>query len=241
MWHRIEAADPPTRQGPYPRDGAGRRGNLCAAGAVIHAVARDADVEAFLGRGCLGAMDCKGFLAGHTDYLDGVLGAAEAAEFARHVDECPSCARYHRVLVKGRELLRTLPAIEPSRDFHSRLQHRLYHLIDGPQLDYGSRTSGTSTTAAVAIALLMAIAAWSPLIRAETPQIELPAIVVDEPRAASLGHAFPLFSTTDYALLAPTGSRSELPWSYSNMLLYRYSPLGWEERRFRSVRPVRIE
>lgn len=180
-------------------------------------------------------MDCTKFLAGHSEYLDGVLAAEEAEGFSRHMEVCSSCARYHRVLVKGRELLRTLPPVEPSFDFYPRLQHRLYHVMDEAPLEYGSRASGASTAAAVAIAVLMAVAAWSPLARREPPQVELPPIVVDEPPRHRFGYSFPWSFTPDLLTpLAATGSSGI--WNRPNMLLYLYSPLGAQERQARSVR-----
>lgn len=133
-----------------------------------------------------------------------------------------------------------LPPVEPPRDFYPRLQHRLYHVMDGPELDYGARASGTSTVAAVAIAVLMALAAWSPLVRPETPQVELPAIVVDEPSRYGLGQTLRLLPNPDDLHLAPS-LLSEALWDRPNMLLYLYSPLGWRERQARSLRPVRVE
>ncbi|MFO7892141.1 MAG: zf-HC2 domain-containing protein [Longimicrobiales bacterium] len=70
-------------------------------------------------------MDCREFLLRYSDYDDSLLPAHEAARFRAHMAECPSCARYDRVLRKGRMVARQIPEPEPSPDFLPRLQLRL--------------------------------------------------------------------------------------------------------------------
>lgn len=54
------------------------------------------------------------------DYLDGVLTPADAATLERHVTTCPLC-RSRLIRERNvRQLLRTLPAPEPSPDFFDR-------------------------------------------------------------------------------------------------------------------------
>lgn len=108
-------------------------------------------------------MTCQEFLARHLEYTDESLPLEEAARWRDHMASCPSCARYDRVVRRGLSLLRTLPEVEPSEDFFPRLQHRLYHLDDESQ--DGSRASGTSAVVSLAIAGVLALLAWSPLLR----------------------------------------------------------------------------
>lgn len=188
-------------------------------------------------------MDCTEFLASHSEFFDGVLSGERARAFSQHLGACRSCARYHEVVSQGRELLRSLPPIEPSHDFYPRLQHRLYHLMDAAQSEQGSRASGTSTAAALAIALAMTIAAWSPLVRAQAPQLDLPAIVVYEPPPPTSPYTLPSVLSLGY-LQFPSGLTVESLWSRSNMLLYLYSPLGWQDRQARwagSIRTAVVE
>ena len=65
-------------------------------------------------------MDCHEFLARYSDYDDSRIPPSEAARFHAHLAECPSCARYDRVLRKGRMVARQL-RVEPSTDFVRRL------------------------------------------------------------------------------------------------------------------------
>lgn len=76
-------------------------------------------------------MDCREFLLRYSDYDDSLIPAAEAERFSAHLSECASCARYDRVLRKGRMLARQLSRPEPSPDFIPRLQLRLLQVRSG--------------------------------------------------------------------------------------------------------------
>jgi anti-sigma factor RsiW len=73
-------------------------------------------------------MDCNDFLHGYSEYDDSLLGAEERRLFDQHLTSCASCARYDRVLRKGRMLARQLPKPVPGEDFVPRLQDRLERL-----------------------------------------------------------------------------------------------------------------
>ncbi len=70
-------------------------------------------------------MDCRDFLDRYSDYDDSLLDEVELTRFRSHLSACSSCARYDRVLRKGRMLARQLPRPEPGTDFVPRLQGRL--------------------------------------------------------------------------------------------------------------------
>lgn len=111
-------------------------------------------------------MTCREFLARYSEYLDERVGPLEAERWRSHAMLCRSCARYDQVLRDGLERVRELPDIEPSSDFLPRLQHRLYHLHDG-DLESGNRASGGSAAVALAVAAVLTLLAWSPLIRSQ--------------------------------------------------------------------------
>lgn len=104
---------------------------------------------------------CDDVIARHSDYLDGLLPAHEAAQVQWHLSTCSSCARYDRVVRRGLEMVRELPEVLPSEDFAERLQHRIYHLQDGRAIA-NQRTAGAAAT--FAVASMIALLAWSPLI-----------------------------------------------------------------------------
>lgn len=115
-------------------------------------------------------MTCQDFLARHSEYMDDLLSPAEAERCAAHISSCVACARYDRVVRQGVRLLRSAPEIEPSSDFFPRLQHRLYNLED--ELRAGSRGPGSSAIVSLALAGVLALLAWSPLMRLD--QVLLP-------------------------------------------------------------------
>lgn len=107
-------------------------------------------------------MSCDEILAAHTDYLDGLLPAHEAARVQWHLASCTACGRYDRIVRRGTELVREMPEIVPSDDFTERLQHRLYHVQDAAALA-STRGASPGVAATVAVAGVLALLAWSPL------------------------------------------------------------------------------
>jgi hypothetical protein len=77
------------------------------------------------------AMNCTEFLHGYSDYDDSLLDEAELELFRAHLVACASCARYDRVLRKGRMLARQHAQVTPGEDFIPRLHDRLWrHRIE---------------------------------------------------------------------------------------------------------------
>lgn len=76
-------------------------------------------------------MNCNDFLLGYSDYDDSLLDDTELESFRAHLTACASCARYDRVLRKGRMLARQHARVTPGEDFIPRLQDRLWqHRVD---------------------------------------------------------------------------------------------------------------
>jgi len=107
-------------------------------------------------------MTCQECLSRHSDLLDGLLDAREAARCLVHLEGCSSCARFHEVMTTGLALVAGLPTVEPSADFQDRLHHRLLHLQD--ELARHDRFAGTGSLASLAIAAVIAFIAWGPLL-----------------------------------------------------------------------------
>jgi hypothetical protein len=103
---------------------------------------------------------CGEFLARHAEWLDGLVAGREAEAYARHAAECDACGRYDRVVREGLLLVRELEPVEPSSDFHARLQHRLFHAEAAAA---GARRS-PPLAGVVSVAALLALVAWSPVL-----------------------------------------------------------------------------
>ena len=108
-------------------------------------------------------LNCSRFLQGYSDHRDGLLDAREAARFRSHLEHCPSCARYDRIVSGGVKVLARQGGIEPSDDFALRLKYRLLEMERASERE--SSGSGITTTVAVTVALALAIAAWAPTLR----------------------------------------------------------------------------
>lgn len=136
-------------------------------------------------------ISCCELLEEYSDFRDGLLEPHRSTQFESHLEECPSCASYDRVVSRGVSELRRLPEVESSCDFLARLQHRIYHLED--DVAVGSYGQG-SRTAPGLVALLVGVigaAAWIPAIRPEPPLVELPPIAAVTPAPAET--ATPVF------------------------------------------------
>jgi Putative zinc-finger len=124
-------------------------------------------------------ISCQTFLERYSAYLDHDVSWAEREEIEAHADECESCAHYDRVVRRGTDVLRDLPELEVSDDFGDRLQWRLY------QADYEAKRERIARPAqamgTVALAGMIALAAWVPLMRPRPPVGSLPAVAAAAP------------------------------------------------------------
>lgn len=124
-------------------------------------------------------MICDEFLSRYSEFLDDRLPLPMAAEMRRHLRECGSCGRYHRVMTEGRRQLRALPYMEPSSAFYVGLRARLAATEPSSRTDV--RGGGSGALATLSIAALIALIAWSALLDPEAPTIELPAMAARPP------------------------------------------------------------
>jgi len=114
--------------------------------------------------------DCDRFVQEYSDYRDGALSAEQEADFREHVETCPCCARYDRVLRAGSELLARLPSEQPADDFMPRLKHRLYNVDEGLSELPAHRFAGGAALVGVAAVGLLALF-WLPF--AATVPVEM--------------------------------------------------------------------
>lgn len=174
-------------------------------------------------------MTCPDFIEGFSRYVDGAASASFREEAERHLETCGDCRRYVEVYERGRALLRSFPEVKVDEDFRPRLRHRLYHIDDRDALEPGG-ASGSATTAVTALgmAMLLVLAAWSPLLTVDRPTVELSPIVVSTPESRPLGlrsQGPRLFPEDEAAAL----HRSRPGWERT--LLFQYSPLATRSGR----------
>jgi hypothetical protein len=126
-------------------------------------------------------IDCETYLARYSEYLDHDMTVAERDEMEAHADECEHCAQYDRVVRRGTDVLRDLPELEVSDDFADRLRWRL-HAADEEDRRARRTASPAQAAGTLAIAALVAAAAWVPLMRPRPHVGLLPAVAVEAPR-----------------------------------------------------------
>jgi anti-sigma factor RsiW len=188
-------------------------------------------------------MNCSEFLRRYSDYDDSLVPPAEADRFRAHMSECGACARYDRVLRKGRMLARQLPQLEPASGFVTSLRHRLWresHRRPRPALAGPARLAPALAALTVALAAstalgLLADAAPGASSEAPTPfrrVASAPPVAPARPPAARTAEGLPTAAAA--ASTAPrawTAERVDRPVASS------YSPLITGMPAYRGARP----
>jgi anti-sigma factor RsiW len=129
-------------------------------------------------------MRCKSFLEDYSEFRDGLLSPERTADLEAHLGSCSHCARYHRIMRTGLQLLATIPAAETSEDFMPRLRHRLYNIDDGILHTSRGRFGGSAALVGVAAVGLLALF-WLPFAASVPMELELPAVAVQAPAAVA--------------------------------------------------------
>lgn len=109
-------------------------------------------------------LSCSDCLARHSEYLDGLMDAGTAAQWSTHLADCADCARYDRVVRRGLKVLAARAEIEPSVDFVAQLQQRLAEEDRRAVMRPMTSLAGAS----VAVAAMLAFAAWVPVLMLAT-------------------------------------------------------------------------
>ena len=129
------------------------------------------------------AKSCDQFIEQYTDNGDRLLDAALLTEFETHLADCPCCARYHRVMLRGLELLSDIPLPESSDDFMPRLRHRLYNVDCG--VAEGRRSFGGSAALVGVAAVGLLALFWLPFAASVPLEMELAAVSAQPPPPGS--------------------------------------------------------
>lgn len=171
-------------------------------------------------------MECKEFLTHFSRFYDAQLEPSEQERFQDHLEACSQCARYHQVVSGGVALLRReIPPLTPPADFRPRLDHRIFHVADQEALLRGASASGVTAATAAALAVLLVLAAWSPVLQGGEPEVDLPTIVVETRGAPPMGTQAYSYSRNPLMDLPPSLRNPSL-WREERPPLYQFSPLA---------------
>jgi hypothetical protein len=174
-------------------------------------------------------IDCQTFIERYSAYLDHDVSWAEREEIEAHADECETCARYDRVVRRGTDVLRDLPELEVSEDFGERLQWRL-HQEDWEAKRERNLARPAQALGTAALAGMIALAAWVPLMRPRPSVGSLPAVAAAAPaRPGVLRRLLPdaahQEATGLTSRLAELGVRvREMP--YHDVVFGSHAPMG---------------
>jgi hypothetical protein len=95
-------------------------------------------------------MDCKHFRDNHFAFVDDTLPGIELVGMQMHLNDCEPCAKHDAAIRRSLMLFRSLPTIQPSSDFSSRLEEKL----NATRLaDAAAAQAGRTRTFAAAVAL----------------------------------------------------------------------------------------
>ncbi len=124
-------------------------------------------------------MDCEEFLEDYSDFLDGDLEEHPACDYRDHLQKCPNCAEYDRVMRRGLHLVRALDPPESNPDFFPRLQHRFFdrHARGAARREHG-RALAVAGLAVVGLLLIT-----QPVMQLGRGTLQLPPVVVEAPDA----------------------------------------------------------
>ena len=184
------------------------------------------------------SMTCSEYFKNFSDLIDGNTAEEDVRAFEEHLNECSACSRHRRVIEQGSALLRTLPKPKLSENFVPRLRHRLYHVDDQYSLRSVAAVAAASP-ALLAMAVILMILSWLPVLRDATPEIALETVVVEQPSLqvtrqplvmSSSSSGFVVYPFADLSEQALSDFRQEL-WNEAHALLFDYSPLSQRSRQ----------
>lgn len=137
-------------------------------------------------------MDCREFRERHAPFVDLMCSAHDEMEMRDHMRVCGACTRHDTLIRRSLMLVRSLPRIEPSPDFHARLEARLRavalepHALPRRRIRYSARSLGAVAAAVVFAAYLLADVANS-----EPPEVIMAPVVATLPPPEPMQAATP--------------------------------------------------
>ncbi len=147
--------------------------------------------------------DCQEFLNRHSEYRDDRLGEADLALMKAHMVSCPSCCRYDRVLDAGVAILRDTEAGRSGEGLElAGIQRQVRILERRESAALGAVGSGMSAAAAVGVAVLLGVVAWSPFLFDNPPEVEIEPVVAGAPLPASAPGFFPPSAAQSHSFMA---------------------------------------
>lgn len=181
-------------------------------------------------------MNCKEFLERYSEFRDRDEVGSEVSALESHLEGCESCRRYHQVVERGVDLVRSFDGPRPRADFEDRIRHRIYY---AELMDHPHRRDGSSPLVALALAaaaVIASVGAWSSISDPGVPTARLPGITAATPTSGVIPEPIPLQPRSASATRSPAFLTGTDLWSQSSELLYEHSTLYHRYRQGTFVR-----
>ncbi len=122
-------------------------------------------------------MNCSEFRDQHCAYVDDTLAGVELVQMQRHVAECSVCAQLDAKIRRSLMWARSLPTIEPSPEFSTRLESRLRECREHPESTACTNFKLVAGIGAVASLMMMGYVAASLEAVSKPKDLVLPPVV----------------------------------------------------------------
>lgn len=132
-------------------------------------------------------MRCRDFQQNHLAFVDDTLSAVDTTAMREHLEACSRCARRDAAVRRGLMLARSLPRVQCSADFSSRLEARLRELgpvnrhAVGPLAAPRSISVARFSMLAAGVFGLAALAGFAMLRTPVTPTVRMAPVVASTP------------------------------------------------------------
>lgn len=157
-------------------------------------------------------MRCSDFLKFYSDFRDGAVSdPALGRRLALHVNRCRPCARYHRTLAHGLDLVRETAGVEPSPRFRVELRCRLARDARIRRRRAARRAKMAASVVVTAVVTLLV----SEGVTHSADQIEAPAPAPEQPMPMVTAH--PGYPFVTFIELSPASL--EMPGPSATQLL----------------------
>lgn len=158
---------------------------------------------------------CRWCVDLYSDYRDDRVDLTTRTAVLAHLDSCPTCRRYDRVIRTGVSVLRECEKERPGRIDRrpgiSTLPDRAWAIEKLESTALGTAGSGVTTAGVAMVALVLGAFAWIPFLAPGTPEVEVAPVLAADPAPDPAPHSVRLSSPPLLPLSGPLFRPGSLP------------------------------
>ncbi len=106
-------------------------------------------------------MNCSEFRAQHCSFVDDTLAGVELVRMQQHLTLCQGCAQQDAKIRRSLMVARSIPTIQPSPEFATRLEHRLRDCRNNPEQTECTNFRTVASVGAIASLIMLGYVASS--------------------------------------------------------------------------------